>query len=97
MIERLVLNLDLQGHQPLLWEGEGMDVGCVPIWLCPMWMCLMKICYHVDVGYAPSGCGMCSQWMWDMSMLTPTFPMCGISLESMLGVWARQGLAGPSQ
>lgn len=92
-----MLNLDLQGHQPLLWEGEGMDVGCVPIWLCPMWMCLMKMCYHMDVGYAPSGCGMCSQWMWDMSMLTPTFPMCGISLEFMLGVWARQGLAGPSQ
>lgn len=32
---------------------------------------------------------MCFQWMWDMSMLSPTFPMCGISLESVLGVWAK--------
>lgn len=46
------LNLDLQGHQPLLWEGEGMNVGCVSTWVCPM-----KMYSHVDVGCIPVDAG----------------------------------------
>lgn len=60
-------------------------------------MCSHMVVSRVDVfdeDVLPHGCGICSQWMWDMSMLTSTFPMCGISLESMLGVWARQGRQG---
>ncbi|XP_068890746.1 coiled-coil domain-containing protein 30 isoform X2 [Aphelocoma coerulescens] len=135
MMERLLLNLDLQGH-PLLWEGEGVDVGCVPTWMWGVFPCGCGVCSHVDVGCVPSGYGMYSHmgvgcipvWMWDvfplmwdvfsvdmgciptwvwdvfphgcgmcshvgrvssgcgmcshedMSMLPPTFPMCGIGV-----------------
>lgn len=70
-MERLLLNLDLQGH-PLLWEGEGVDVGCVPMWMWDVFPCGCGVCSDMGVGCVPTRvwdvfpCGTCFQWMWDV-------------------------------